>query len=137
MIRNLGKLPTSEQLLRQKLPGLKPGLDGERGILPEKGGAFVAMPVFKYFAVVGLALLVLLFVSDALFGESESKSRFDGSLYESALYAPRSDETTDTMARRFPHDVTAAVRVREVFAQFVPNENKRGKRYASTAAFIR
>jgi hypothetical protein len=92
------------------------------------------MPVFKYFAAVGSALLVLLFVSDALFGESESNSRFDGSLYQSALYAPRSDETTE---RRFPHGVTAAVRVREVFAQFVPNENKRGKRYASTAAVIR
>jgi hypothetical protein len=95
------------------------------------------MPVFKYFAVVGSALLVLLFVSDALFGESESNSRFDGSLYESALYAPRSDEPADTVERRFPHDVTPAVRVRKVFAQFVPNENKRGKRYASTAAFIR
>ena len=95
------------------------------------------MPVFKYFAAVGSALLVLLFVSDALFGESESSSRFDGSLYQSALYAPRSDETIDAALRRFPHAVTPAVRIREVFAQFVPNENKRGKRYASTAAFIR
>jgi hypothetical protein len=101
----------------------------------QKREACVAMPVFKYFAVVGSALLVLLFVSDALFGESNS--RFDGSLYESALYAPHSDETADTTERRFPHNVTAAVRVRKVFAQFVPNENKRGKHYASTAAFIR
>ena len=95
------------------------------------------MPVFKYFAAVGSALLVLLFVSDALFGVSESNSRFDGSLYESALYAPRSDETGNAAERRFPHDVTAAVRVREVFTQFVPNEYKRGKRYTSTAAVIR
>ena len=93
------------------------------------------MPVFKYFAVVGPALVVLLFVSDALFGESNS--RFDGSLYQSALYAPRSDETADTTERRFLHGVTPAVRVREVFAQFVPNENKHGKRYASAAAVIR
>ena len=95
------------------------------------------MAIFKYFALVGSALLLLLFVSDALFGESEGNSRFDASLYESALYAPRSDETADTALRRFPHAVTPAVRIREVFAQFVPNENKRGKRYASTAAFIR
>jgi hypothetical protein len=93
------------------------------------------MPVFKYFSVVGSATLVLLFVSEVLFGESNS--RFDGSLYESAFYAPCSDEIAVTVARRFPHDVTPAARVREVFAQFVPNENKRGKRYASTATVIR
>ena len=95
------------------------------------------MAVFKYFAVVGSALLVLLFVSDALFGESEGNSRFDGSLYESAIYARRLDETADAAERRSPRDVTPAVHVREVFAQFVPHESKRGKRYASTAMVIR
>ena len=30
------------------------------------------MPIFKYFAVAGSALLVLLFVSDAYFGDDES-----------------------------------------------------------------
>ncbi len=47
------------------------------------------MPITKYFAVVGSALLALLFVSDAYFGDAESRSRFDGSLFESATYAPR------------------------------------------------
>jgi hypothetical protein len=103
----------------------------------QKKEARVPMPVFKYFTVVGSALLVLLFISDALFGESDSNSRFNGSLYESALYAPRSDEIADTAERRFPHDVTPASRVKEVFAQFVPNENKRGKRYASTTTVVR
>jgi hypothetical protein len=93
------------------------------------------MPVFKYSTVVGSVLLALSFVSEALFGESNS--RFDCSLYESALYAPRSDEFAVTAERRFPHDVTPAVRVKEVFAQFVPNENRRGKRYASAATVIR
>jgi hypothetical protein len=37
---------------------------------------------------------------------------------------------------RFTRDVTAAARVKEVFAQFVPNEGKRGKRYSSTATVI-
>ena len=93
------------------------------------------MPVFKYRSVVGSALLVLFVVSEVLFGESNS--RFDGSLYESAFYAPCSDEIAVTAARRFPHDVAPAVRVKEVFAQFVPNENRRGKRYASAATVIR
>jgi hypothetical protein len=95
------------------------------------------MPVFRYFAVTGSALLVLLFVSDALFGDSERHSRFNGSLYESALYAPRPDETPLTAELRFTRDATPADRVREVFAQFVPNENKRGKRYSSLATVIR
>ena len=33
------------------------------------------MPVSKYFVFVGSALLVLLFVSDAYFGDDESNSR--------------------------------------------------------------
>ncbi len=95
------------------------------------------MPILKYFAVVGLALLVFLFASDVFFGDNESNSRFDGSLYESAVYAPRLEETVSTPEPRFTRDVTPAGRVKEVFAQFVPNENKRGKRYSSLATVIR
>jgi hypothetical protein len=95
------------------------------------------MPVFKYFAVVGSALLVLLFVSDAYFGDDESNSRFNGSLYESAIYAPRLEEVAERQELRFTRDVTPANRVRDVFAQFIPNEGKRGKRYSSTATVIR
>ena len=87
------------------------------------------MPVFQYFYVVGSALFVLLFVSDACLRDSDSDLRFDGSLYQSALYAPRIVETVTEP--RFTHDATPAERVREVFAQFVPNEGKRGKRYSS------
>jgi hypothetical protein len=95
------------------------------------------MPIFKYLAVVGSALLVLLFVSDAYLGDSESNSRFNGSLYESAIYAPRLEEIVTSEELRFTRDVTPADRVKEVFAQFVPNEGKRGKRYSSTATVIR
>ena len=91
------------------------------------------MPIFKYFAVVGSALLVFLFVSNAYFGDDESNSRFNGSLYESAIYAPRLEQTVATAELRYTRDVTPADRVKEVFAQFVPNEGKRGKRYSSTA----
>jgi hypothetical protein len=94
------------------------------------------MPIFKYFAVVGSALLVFLFVSNAYFSDDESNSRFNGSLYESAIYAPRLEETVATAELRFTRDVTPADRVKEVFAQFVPNEGKRGKRYSSTATAI-
>ena len=90
------------------------------------------MPIFKYFAVVGSALLILLFVSDAYLRDGESESRFDGSLYQSAIYAPRLAETLTEA--RFTRDATPADRVKEVFAQFMPNEGKRGKRYSSIAA---
>ena len=88
------------------------------------------MPVFKYFAVVGSALLIFLFVSDAYFGDDQSNSRFNGSLYESAMYAPRLEETAVTAEIQFTRDVTPVDRVREVFAQFVPSEIKRAKRYS-------
>lgn len=91
------------------------------------------MPVGKYFGFVGSALLALLFVSNALFGEEES--RFDGSLYQSSTYQPRFEEVT-APERRFTRDVTPANRVKEVFAQFVPNENKR-RRYSSVATVLR
>ena len=94
------------------------------------------MPIFKYFAVVGSALLVFLFVSDAYFGDNESNSRFNGSLYESAIYAPRLDDAAITEELRFTRDATPADRVKDVFARFVPNEGKRGKRYSSTATVV-
>jgi hypothetical protein len=98
--------------------------------------ACLPMPVFKYFAVTGSALLVFLFVSDAYFGDNESNSRFNGSLYESAIYAPRLAETVATKELHFTRDTTPAARVKEVFAQFVPNEGRRGKRYSSTATVV-
>jgi hypothetical protein len=52
----------------------------------------ITMPTLKYFGSVGLTLLVIIFVSDAYFGYDEGNSRFNGSLYESALYAPRLEE---------------------------------------------
>jgi hypothetical protein len=97
--------------------------------------ARVPMPIFKYFAVVGSALFVLLFISDAYFGDDDL--RFNGSLYESAFYAPRLDEIAVTTELRFTRDVTPANRVKEVFALFVPNESKRRKRYSSIATVIR
>jgi hypothetical protein len=56
---------------------------------------------------------------------------------KSAVYAPRLEETAVTSELRFTHDVTPADRVKEEFAQFDPNESKRGKRYSSTATVIR
>jgi hypothetical protein len=56
---------------------------------------------------------------------------------ESAVYAPRLEETAVTSEFRFTHDVTPADRVKEEFAQFDPNESKRGKRHSSTATVIR
>ena len=85
------------------------------------------MPVFKDFTAVGSALLVFLFISNAYLTDDESNLRFDGSLYGSALYAPRVEETQTTAERRFIRDVTPAVRVREVFAVFAPNERRRNK----------
>jgi hypothetical protein len=86
------------------------------------------MPIAKYFTYTGSALLVLLFVSSAYLTDGEAELRFDGSLYESALYMPRVEEVKTTAERRFTRDVTPAVRVREVFAVFVPNERRRNKR---------
>ena len=86
------------------------------------------MPISKDFTYAGSALLVLLFVSNAYLTDGETDLRFDGSLYESALYAPRIEEVRMISERRFPRDVTPAVRVREVFAVFVPNERRRNRR---------
>jgi hypothetical protein len=100
----------------------------------QKKEALMPTPIFKEFAVAGSVLLVFLFVSGTYFGDDESQSRFDASLYESVIYAPRAEDAAEL---RFAHDVTPADRVREVFARFVADESKRGKRYASTAAVIR
>jgi hypothetical protein len=94
------------------------------------------MPISKYFAIVGSALLAFLFITDAYFGDAAS-SRFDGSLYDSALYAPRREEVVAIKELRFTRDVTPADRVKEVFAQFVPSEARRGKRYSAVTTFIR
>jgi hypothetical protein len=82
------------------------------------------MPVFKYFAIAGSSLLVLLFVSDAYYGDSQSNSRFNGSLYENAIYAPRLEERVLTSQLQFTRDATPADHVREVFAQFVRGRRK-------------
>jgi hypothetical protein len=76
------------------------------------------MPLFKYFGTVGSALLAIMFASDAYFSDDVRDSRFDGSFYESALYAPRLEEALAGQEVRFTRDVTAAARVKEVFAQF-------------------
>jgi hypothetical protein len=81
------------------------------------------MPVFRYFTLVGSVLLVFLLV----FG-GESESRFDGALYESAMYLPRPGETATVAEFRFTRDASPADHVKEVFAQFVANEGRRGRR---------
>jgi hypothetical protein len=86
------------------------------------------MPIFRYFAVVGSVLLVLLFVCDAYFGENESNSCFNGSFCETTIFAPHIEDIAATEELRFTRDVTPADRVKEVFGQFVPNEGKRAKR---------
>jgi hypothetical protein len=85
------------------------------------------MPIVRYVTVVGSALLVFLFVSDAYFGD-ESNSRFNGSLYESATYVPRVEEAATVAELRFTRDASPADHVREVFAQFVANDGRRVRR---------
>ena len=85
------------------------------------------MPIFRYFAVVGSALLVLLFVCDAYFGDNENNSHFNGSFYETTVYAPHIEDVA-AEELRFTRDVTPTHRVKEVFGQFVPNQGKRAKR---------
>ena len=94
------------------------------------------MPISRYFTVVGSALLALLFVCDAYFGDADG-SRFNGSLFESATYAPRVDELAVREEQRFTRDATASARVKDVFAQFVPNEARRGKRFSSIGTIVR
>ncbi|MDE2377323.1 hypothetical protein [Bradyrhizobium sp.] len=87
------------------------------------------MPVLRECAIVAAALFALLVVSDAMFGEDAGRGRFDAALYDSTTYAPRSDDSL--------RNASPAVRVREVFAQFLPGEGQRGKRYSSLTTFIR
>jgi hypothetical protein len=101
-----------------------------------KSRRIFTMPIFKYVVSVGSALLVIVSFSDAYFGDDERNSRFNGSLYESALYAPRLEEAISTRELRFTRDVTPAARVKEVFSQFIPNEGRRAKRYSSAATLI-
>ena len=94
------------------------------------------MPIFRYFSVVGSALLVLLFVCDAYYGDANG-SRFDRAMFESATYAPLAEEIVAKPEIRFRRDASAADRINEVFAQFAPNEGRRGKRYSSIGTVIR
>ena len=94
------------------------------------------MPIFRYFSVAGSALLGFLFVCDAYYNDA-SGSRFDGSMFESATYAPGAEELVAKPEIRFTRDASAADRIKEVFAQFVPNEGRRGKRYSSIGTVIR
>jgi hypothetical protein len=89
------------------------------------------MPIFRYFIIVGSTLLAFIFVSDAYFGDHDGHPRFNGSLNESAVYAPRPEEVVATKELRFTRDVTAAARVRDAFARYVPND---GRRWTSAAA---
>ena len=85
------------------------------------------MPILRYFTTAGSALLVLLFVTNAYFDDG-SNSRFDGSLYERAIYAPRLEEVASATELRFTRDATPADHVKEAFGQFVANQGRRGKR---------
>jgi hypothetical protein len=105
---------------------------GEASFCKRRGAQ--PMPVFKYFTVVGLTLLVFLFGLDTYFADKASNLRFNGSFYESATYAPRLEEAMVEL--RFTRDATPTERVKEVFGQFVPNENRRGKRYTSAATTV-
>jgi len=86
------------------------------------------MPLTRYFSVAGFSLLASLFVLSAWLSEDESHLRFEGSFYDSALYAPRQSEIAATTEQRYTRDVTPALRVKEVFAVFVPNERRRNRR---------
>jgi hypothetical protein len=95
------------------------------------------MPIFRNFSVVGSALLVLLFVCVAWFCDDEINYRFDGSLYQGRIYEPRLEGTQLVPEHRLTRDATPVSRVKDVFAQFVPNENKRVRRFSSSGTSIR
>ncbi|ABE39792.1 hypothetical protein [Rhodopseudomonas pseudopalustris] len=92
------------------------------------------MPVFRYFVSVGPALLALLVIIDAVFGEGPP--RFNDAIYDSTLYAPRAAIANVRQERSFADDVTPADRVRQVFGQFSANDGKRLKRYSSASSAI-
>lgn len=88
------------------------------------------MPVFRYFAFVGTSLLVLLLLSDACFGPGEADSMLNPPAQASAIEALPGPNSFPT-ERWYPANMTPAARIKEVFAQFVPGESKRLKRYSS------
>ena len=49
----------------------------------------------------------------------------------------RLEETLLVPEHRLTRDATPVSRVKEVFAQFVPNENKRVRRFSLSGTFIR
>ncbi len=93
------------------------------------------MPIARYFCVVGSALLALLFVFDACFGDGPS--RIDRSLYESATYAPRPAIPVAAEHRLIMPDATPAARVKDVFGRFGPTAAAPDTRYSSIATVIR
>lgn len=95
------------------------------------------MPVLRELAAAGAALFTLLFVSNAIFGEDTGNWRFEAALYDGATYAPRPEDVAAMNQMRFMREAPPAVRVREVFAQFLPSEGQRGKRYSSLTTIIR
>jgi hypothetical protein len=85
------------------------------------------MPISRYFAIAGSALLVLLFVSGVYLGD-DGDARFDRSFYDSATYGPRSEATIAVAELQVTHDVTPAAYIREIFSQLGADENRRKKR---------
>jgi hypothetical protein len=68
-------------------------------------------------------------------GDTKGNSHFSGSLPERAVYAPgmAMDMVVANPEPSSTRDITPAARVREAFAQFVPDDGKRWKRYSSAA----
>jgi hypothetical protein len=93
------------------------------------------MPIARTFSIAATALLALLLVSDALFGETPS--RFDRAHFDSATYAPSRAAPIVASEVLFTPDATPAARVRDVFARFGPNDPRRDKRYSSLATMVR
>ncbi|MFZ5736346.1 MAG: hypothetical protein ACOY6K_05625 [Pseudomonadota bacterium] len=89
------------------------------------------MSGFRSFGATLVAAVAVLFVSDALFGNDSY--RFDRSLYDSALYAPRHVPST-TATLEFDQAMTPAERIRETFSQFSVSSPRR---YSSRATIIR
>ncbi|MCP9626721.1 hypothetical protein NML43_06450 [Rhodopseudomonas palustris] len=86
------------------------------------------MSVLRYFVSVGPALLALMVIINAVFGEAPP--RFNDVIYDSALYAPRSAVSSVRQDYSFASNLTPADRVKEVFGQFSVNDGKRPKRSA-------
>lgn len=84
-------------------------------------------PIFRYFAIAGSALLVLLFVSEAYLSD-DGEARFDRSLFDSATYVPRPEATIAVAELLLAPSETPAEHIREIFAQFGADESRRRKR---------